>query len=249
MGGHAVAQSQPGYTYGILAPVGSMPEIFRPDAAGAFSSKDLLPVCRVAVNVTTLVVSNDFPAKNLKEFIEYCRKKPGVKYGHTGRGNATHLVGADLALLENLKMQDVPYQGDAKVAAALLGGQLKVGISTLPGVLAHIKAGTMRGIAVYLPERVAEIPDVPTFEEQGVKLRMPVAFNAMFAPLNTPEAYLDIMDKAVAEAFKKPEFIASLNKIGSHPGYMSRKEFTRELDTYKKVANEFAEQFGLGRSK
>ncbi len=249
VGGHTVAQSRPSYTYGLLAPVGSMPEIFRPDAAGAFSSKDLLPVSRVAVNVTTLVVSNDFPAKNLKEFIEYCRKNPGVKYGHTGRGNATHLLGADLALLEKLDMQDVPYQGDAKVAAAILGGQLKVGVSTLPGVLAHIKAGSMRAIGIYVPERIKEIPDVQTFAEQGVQLRMPAAFNALFAPLNTPQEHLDLMDKAVAKAFEDPAFIESLNKIGSHPGYLNRADFMKELETYKKVANEFAEQFGLGTSK
>lgn len=248
VGGHATATATGGYTVGLLAPVGAMPEIFRPDAA-SFTSGDLKPVARVAINVTTLVVSNELPVNNLKEFIEYVRKNPGLKYAHTGRGNATHLVGADLAMLEKLEMQDVPYQGDAAATTAVLGNQVQAAIITLPGVLAQIKAGKVRGIAIYLDERVSELPDVPTFAEQGVKLRMPVAFNALFAPASMPDAHVQALSEAVGKAFESEEFRDTLVKIGTHPGYLDAKAFEDELKVYKNVANQFAEQFGLGKSK
>ncbi len=237
-----VVKSAPGYNLVMIPQVVALPEIFRPDAT-AYSSKDMVPVGRVVINVNTIVVSNDIPVTNIAELVAYVKANPGTRYAHGGRGNATHLLGAALMKATGMELKDVPYEGDAAIATAVLGDQVKVGIASLPGVLGNVKAGKMRAIAVYLPERTPELPDVATLAEQGITVSMPLAFNGLFSPVGITEEQLAVLEKAMEKAFADPELSATLVKVGGHPGYLSRSAFLKELDNYREASKEFVSFF------
>jgi len=243
IGGYAVTRGEPGYTMGIFAPVLAFPEYYRPEAA--YKSTDVLPIARQFMMLTTIVMKKDAPPNNLKEFVEWVKKNPGVKYGHTGQGATTHMVGVDLAGIAGLKMTAVPFQGDAKVVTAVLGGHIPIGFANLPGVISHIKAGTLKGIAIYADKRMEEVPQVMTVTEQGFKLRLPYPFGGLFAPQGTTGEQLDKLSEAVGKADAQESYQKEMKKIGAYPAFLSRREFEKELDTYKTVAQEFLKQLGM----
>jgi tripartite-type tricarboxylate transporter receptor subunit TctC len=243
IGGHFMTQGEPGYTMAIFAPVLAFPEIYRPDAA--YTSADIRPVCRQFMMLTTLFVKKDAPPNNIKEFVEWVKKNPNMKYGHTGRGATTHMVGADLADLVGLNLKDLPFQGDTKVVAAVLGGHIPIGFANLPGVISHIKAGTVKALGIYADKRIPEASNVATFEEQGYKLRLPYPFGGLFVPKASTDQQVDILNRAVGEASKHKSYLKLMGKIGAYVAYMPKSEFEVELDTYQKVAREFMKKMGL----
>ncbi|HSR13651.1 MAG TPA: tripartite tricarboxylate transporter substrate binding protein [Thermodesulfobacteriota bacterium] len=243
IGGFAVTRGEPGYTMGIFAPVLAFPEFYRQEAA--YTSADHRPVARQFMMLTTIVVKADAPPNNLKEFIQWVEKNPGMKYGHTGKGATTHLVGVDLADLLGLKMVDLPFQGDAQVVTAVLGGHAPIGFANLPGVVSHIKAGTLKGIAIYADKRMEEVPQVPTVAEQGVTLRLPYPFGGLFAPKGTTDAQLNALSEAVGKASAQESYKAEMKKIGAYSAYLARQPFEKELATYKVVAEGFAKKLGM----
>ena len=180
IGGFAVTRGEPGYTMGIFAPVLAFPEYYRQEAA--YTSADVRPVARQFMMLTTIVVKGDAPPNNLKEFIQWVEKNPGMKYGHTGKGATTHLVGVDLADLLGLKMVDLPFQGDSQVVTAVLGGHAPIGFANLPGVVSHIKAGTLKGIAIYADKRMEEVPQCAHHSGAGSQFAFAISFRRPFCP-------------------------------------------------------------------
>lgn len=243
IGGYAVTRGEPGYTMGIFAPVLAFPEYYRPEAA--YTSADIRPVARQFMMLTTIVVKKDAPPNNLKEFIQWVEKNPGIKYGHTGKGATTHLVGVDLADLVGIKMIDVPFQGDSHVMTAVLGGHVPIGFANLPGVVSHIKAGTLKGIAIYADKRMEEVPEVPNVLEQGYKLRLPYPFGGLFAPKATSDFMLDKLSEAVGKASEQESYKRDMKKIGAYSAYQSRAVFEKELAIYKTVAEGFLKKLGI----
>lgn len=172
-------------------------------------------------------------------------KNPGLKYGHTGKGATTHLVGVDLADLVGLKMIDVPFQGDAQVVTAVLGGHVPIGFTNLPSVVSHIKAGTLKALAIYADKRMEEVPEVPTVQEQGYKLRLPYPFGGLFAPKGTQDFMLDKLSEAVGKAAEQESYEKEMKKIGAYSAYQSRVIFGKELAVYKTVAEGFLKKLGM----
>jgi tripartite-type tricarboxylate transporter receptor subunit TctC len=243
IGGFAVTRGEPGYTLGIFAPVLAFPEYYRQEAA--YTSADVRPVARQFMMLTTIVVKSDAPPNNMKEFIQWVEKNPGMKYGHTGKGATTHLVGVDLADLLGLNMVDLPFQGDSQVVTAVLGGHAPIGFANLPGVVSHIKAGTLKAIAIYADKRMEEVPLVPTILETGHKLRLPYPFGGLFAPKGTGESQLEKLSQAVGKAAEQDAYQKEMKKIGAYSAYLSRQNYEKELAVYKTVAEGFMKKLGM----
>jgi tripartite-type tricarboxylate transporter receptor subunit TctC len=243
IGGFAVTRGEPGYTMGIFAPVLAFPEYYRQEAA--YTSADVRPVARQFMMLTTIVVKSDAPPNNMKEFIQWVEKNPGMKYGHTGKGATTHLVGVDLADLLGLNMVDLPFQGDSQVVTAVLGGHAPIGFANLPGVVSHIKAGTLKAIAIYADKRMEEVPQVPTILEAGYKLRLPYPFGGLFAPKGTGDSQLEKLSQAVGKAAQQDAYQQEMKKIGAYSAYLSRQNFEKELAVYKTVAEGFMKKLGM----
>jgi tripartite-type tricarboxylate transporter receptor subunit TctC len=243
IGGFAVTRGEPGYTMGIFAPVLAFPEYYRQEAA--YTSADVRPVARQFMMLTTIVVRSDAPPNNMKEFVQWVEKNPGMKYGHTGKGATTHLVGVDLADLLGLNMVDLPFQGDSQVVTAVLGGHAPIGFANLPGVVSHIKAGTLKAIAIYADKRMEEVPQVPTILEAGYKLRLPYPFGGLFAPKGTGDSQLDKLSQTVGKAAEQDAYQKEMKKIGAYSSYLSRQNFEKELAVYKTVAEGFMKKLGM----
>lgn len=147
-----------------------------------------------------VVVRSSLPVHNIQELIELAKQKPGVlTFGSAGVGSSQHMVGEKFKLETNVDILHVPYKGSGPAMTDLLGGQVDVVFETMPTLLPHAKGDKVRFLAVTTANRVAQLPDIPTLEESGVKNFDLSTRYALMAPKSVPE---DILMK-ISDAMKK----------------------------------------------
>src|ERR1700736_10339 len=131
--------------------------------------KDLQAITMVATVPEMLVVASNVPAKNMSELVALAKAQPGkLNFASTGPGSLPHLAGELLKLTAKIEIVHVPYRGAAPAINDLLGQQVEMTFLDLPVILPHIKAGTLRPIALGAPQRAPTAPDVPTTAEVGM---------------------------------------------------------------------------------
>jgi tripartite-type tricarboxylate transporter receptor subunit TctC len=167
-----VARAVPdGHTL-ILGHVGSLavnPYIY-PDS-GYDVNKDFTPVTLLAKVPNLFVIHPDVPAKNLIEFVAYVRKNPGkLNYASAGNASAGHLAMEYLKLVTGMFMTHIPYRGTGPALTDLLAGRTQAFSAGAPALLAHIRSGKLRCLAVGTQKRIAALPDVPTVAESSAAL-------------------------------------------------------------------------------
>ena len=131
--------------------------------------KNFAPVTQGTYYAYVLVVQPSMPAKNLQELVAYAKAKPGIAYGSTGLGGANHLAGEFLASMAGIKLTHVPYKGSAAALTDVLAGQLPMMFDTPITSIPQLKAGKLRAIGFTGNRRSPQLPDVPTFDELGLK--------------------------------------------------------------------------------
>jgi tripartite-type tricarboxylate transporter receptor subunit TctC len=147
---------------------------------------DLAPVAGLVQFPNVMTVNASFPAKTVPEFIAYAKANPGkLNQGSSGRGTTQHLAGELFKIMTGTDFVHVPYRGAAPALTDLLGGQVQVLFEPLPPSMEHIKAGTLRGLAVTSAVRSPVLPDVPAVGEfvHGYEVS---GWNGILAPKNTP---------------------------------------------------------------
>ena len=160
---------------------------------------DLAPVAQLVEFPNVMTVGASFPAKTIPEFIAYAKANPGkLNQGSSGRGTTQHLAGELFKSLTGTEFIHVPYRGAAPAITDLLGGQVQVLFEALPPSLEHIKAGTLRALAVTTAVRSPVLPDVPTVGE-FVRGYEASGWNGLLAPKDTP-AYIIARLNAVINA-------------------------------------------------
>ena len=196
-----VAKSKPdGHTI-ILGHVGSLavnPIIFPNQPFDV--NRDFMPVTLLAKVPNLFVVHPDVPAKDFKEFVAYVKKNPGkLNYGSAGNASAGHLAMEYLKLVTGMFIIHIPYRGTGPQLTDLLAGRTQASSAGLPALLAHIKSGKLRAIAVGTPQRLPALPDVPTVAEMGFKDFETSQWYGILAPAGTPR---DVVKKLQEESFK-----------------------------------------------
>lgn len=169
---------------------------------------DLVPVGGVNVIPMSVVVNNNVPAKDLKEFVAWAKKKDkgaGVTFGSAGPGTTTHLAGVLFGEVAGIEVTHVPFKGVAPAQVALLGGQLEAMFDFVSSVTPHVKAGKMRGLAVSASVRLPSLPDVPTAAEQGLARYDLMGWFGIFAPRGTPPAVVAKLNDAINFALNHPD--------------------------------------------
>ena len=204
------------------------------------SRKDLKPVKMVAITPTVLVVRNDFPASNLKEFMAEVRKNPG-KYSSAAPGSSPMLATVLYNQLTQSQITPVPYKGAAPAMTDLIAGHVDLSFATLGSVLPHIKAGKVKALAVATPERDAMLPDVPTFAESGMKGFRFDAWVGLVMPAKTPDDVVarlsKSLDKLVAsKAYEEQLANAGLTPVKGGTPASYAKAIDEELSLYEKLA-------------
>ncbi|MCK9511198.1 MAG: tripartite tricarboxylate transporter substrate binding protein [Pigmentiphaga sp.] len=166
--------------------------------------KDFAPVSMVVDQPLVLVVNQDSPFKSVQDLVKYAKAHPGtVTYGSGGEGSPHHFSGISLGELADIELLHVPYKGGAPAITDLLGGHLGMIFSPLPEALPHVRGGKLRALAVTSPQRVAQLPDVPTLTESGVPMAL-TAWIALVAPAGTPPAVVSKLNQEVNKALTGP---------------------------------------------
>lgn len=168
-------------------------------------SKDLVPVSVVGDMPLILGVHTSVAANTLPEFVDYARNNADkVFFSSPGNGTTPHAGAALFNMETGAKTTHVPYKGGAESASAVLSGTVTGAIDTPPALLPHIQSGRVKALAIAGPQRLSQIPDVPTTTEAGLPGLQVVAWFALAAPAGTPQATLDILNQEVRKALQDP---------------------------------------------
>jgi tripartite-type tricarboxylate transporter receptor subunit TctC len=187
--------------------------------------RDIAPVAGIGRFPYFMAVNPAFPAKNVGEFIDYAKANPGkVLMGSGGAGGPDHTSGELLQLLTGIKMTHVPYRGTTPALTDLLSGQVHMVFCTIPSAVHHIKAGSLRAIAVTSATRLESMPDIPTVGEtvQGFESAQ---WYGVGVPAGTPAAVIATLNKEVNAGIADPKIKARIDQLGGVPLTMSPEEF------------------------
>ncbi len=177
---------------------------------------DFEPLTQATIYPNAIVVNPQVPANNLQELIALLKKEPGkLSYGSDGNGTASHLGMEILKSRANVQLIHIPYRGSTPMITDLLGGTLMVGITGLPAVQQHLKAGKLKMIAITTPQRVLGAPDYKTVAEQGFANFNAAPWAGFFAPKGTPKPVVDKLSNDLIEALKQPDVMEKMNELGS----------------------------------
>lgn len=193
-------------------------------------AKDFEPITLINTTPMGLVVHPGVPAKNLKELIALAKTRPGqMNFGSSGSGGVPHLSGELLNTMAGLKIIHVPYKGNAPALADLVGGHVDMAFNGLTSVMPFIKSGRLRVLGVTSIGRTAALPEVPTFDEQGLKGFQAVAWNGLTAPARTPKEAIVRIQETSSRIIKSPELAEQLKRDGSDPVGSTTAEFVAHL--------------------
>ena len=177
--------------------------------------RDITPVAGIARGTYVMVVHPSVPAKTVPEFIAYTKNNLGmVTMASAGTGSGPHVAGELFKTLTGVNMVHVPYRGDAPAITDLLGGQVQVYFSSLPGSIEYIRADKLRALAVTTAARSEALPDVPSLGEfvPGYEASQ---WNGVGAPKNTPAQITDILNREINAALADAKIRARINELGS----------------------------------
>ena len=205
-------------------------------------ARDFVPVGVVGQVPLVFVVNPKLPVKTLKELIAYTKANPGVSYASSGNGSPQHMAGELFKSMTKLDMLHVPYKGSGPAMNDLIGGQVQSMIETMPASLPHIKAGSLRALAVALPARVANLPDVPTAAQAGLPDFIVTSMFGLLAPAKTPPAVVAKLTATLEKVLASSDTQMRMEAQGVVTGYLnpadSSKRIKAEIDKWTKVAKD-----------
>ena len=204
------------------------------DPAGAF-----VPAAMIARAPFVLAVHPSVPVKTMKEFIAVARQR-SLTYSSSGAGGSNHFAMELLGQMAGFKLIHVPYKGIAPAVVGLIGGEVDATIASSPGVMAQVKAGRARGIAVSSAERTPLIPGLPTIAESGVPGYAYENWWGLFAPARTPAGIVSTINASVNKVLKSAEMQQLLDREGAAATPMSAAQLAdllpKEIALYRKMA-------------
>jgi tripartite-type tricarboxylate transporter receptor subunit TctC len=222
-----VAKAAPdGYTLGV-------------GAAGALSAnvslypnmpfdpvKDFKPVSMLAAIPFVLVGNPSLQAKNIKDLIALAHAQPGkLSIGHGGNGTAMHLSAALFSQMADTKIVEVPYKGSGPAALDVLAGNVPLAMVDLPSSLQQIKAGKLVAYAVTSPQRLPQLPEVPTLSEAGLSGYDSTGWFGVVAPAGTPDAVVAKLNAEITAALNDEQVKAKMRNLGVEPAPTTPEQF------------------------
>ena len=245
-GGYAVASAKPdGYTLGFFVNSSAIPEVYTYFYSAPYSSADLRPVCRVHFFNTAVTVRADAPWNTMKEFVEYARQHPGMKFGHNGKGGLQYVIMTSIAKAENLRMVDVTYDGDSASVPAILGGHIPVALPAYGLVKPLVAAKKLKVLAISSEKRVDFAPDVPALGELGYKIPSYASFFGLFAPKKTPDEVVRRLDEVVRKMCEDSEFRARNKGLDLELAYEGSAPFEKYIVQWKADMQAFFREQGM----
>jgi tripartite-type tricarboxylate transporter receptor subunit TctC len=202
--------------------------------------RDFEPIALCVKGANVLAIHPSLPAKNTKEFIALARAQPGkLNFASSGLGSSNQMAGELLKMMTGINIVHIPYKGNAPAITDLLGGHVEMIFAGVPAVAPHMQSGRVRGIAIGSLKRFPAVPDLPTFDESGVKGYEATTWFGMLAPAKTPKEILTRLNVEVDKAVKSPDVRDRFVNDGLEPMGGSPESFGKfiraEIDKYAKV--------------
>jgi tripartite-type tricarboxylate transporter receptor subunit TctC len=179
------------------------------------ASKDLASVLMIGSGANVMIVPPSRPWKTVQEFIADAKARPGsISFGSVGVGSAVHISAEKFRLAAGIETTHVPYRGGAEVIADILGGRIDFYFCPLATALPLIREGRVRALVVSTPRRVADLPDVPSPQDVGLKNAESVFWLGVFMPAKTPRDIIEKFHAAGEKLLAEPATQESLQKLG-----------------------------------
>lgn len=237
IGTERVAKAPPdGYTllFNTIGPIAVNINLF--DKLPFDPIKDFVPITLVAKTPNIVCVNPAMPVKSIAELVAYVKQNPGkIRYGSAGNGTTPHLSGELFNVMTGSSIVHIPYKSSAQMVTDTISGQVEMIFHNAPVVLPHVKAGTLRGLAITSARRHESVPDVPTMIEAGIADYEVTAWFGILAPTGTPAGVIskvhgDVV-KVLAMNDVKERFITQIAEpVGNTPeefGAFIRTEITK----------------------
>jgi len=239
---YAAKQAPDGYTFllGNFGPVTANPLMTRVKYNVA---KDFVPVSQITRAANILVVPVTLPVKNVKELVGLAKKNPGVlTYATSGPGSMSHLAGEMFKRLANVDVVTVPYQGGVFSIAAVQGGHIMMMFSDAQPVMANLRAGKLRALAVTSAQRTPFTPELPTLAEEGVKGFSAANWWGILFPTGVPQAMVDKVSADLGKALADAQVKERLGALGVEAVHSNPQQFgaflASENETWGKLIKE-----------
>jgi tripartite-type tricarboxylate transporter receptor subunit TctC len=215
LGTDVLAKSPPdGYTIGIVGGSHNINKFLFKNL-GWDPEKSFEPIVYTHVVPLVFAMSPQIPAKNLPEFIAWMKANPEqAKIATSGRGSAQEMAAEMFKMATKVDMLFVPYKGSSAAHPDLLAGRTALYIDTISAIQTHVKAGTVKGIAVSTIRRTNALPNVPTADEQGLKGFDANTNGGFLAPAGTPKAIVNKLNAEINTILKMPDVRTKLEAAG-----------------------------------
>jgi tripartite-type tricarboxylate transporter receptor subunit TctC len=202
--------------------------------------KDFAPVALPVASAIALVVHPSVPAKTLAEFVALIRANPGkYSYATGGAGAQPHLAFEQFRMSLGLDVVHVPFTGAGPAVAAVVAGQVPIGISSLPPAMPQINEGSLRALALTSKSRSRKLPDIPTASEAGYPILEGDQWLGVFLPASTPEEIIATLHRRIVEFVAQPDMKERLESLDFYPVESTPREFAErikvEFETWRQV--------------
>lgn len=247
IGAAAVARSAPdGYTLLMGALTSHSINMNLQAKPGFDLKKDFVPVTLAGTVGLALVVHPSVPAKTIPELIALAKAKPDeFNYASSGNGSPQHLAGEMFNARAGTKLGHVPYRGSGPAMTDMIGGQVKVMFDTIPSVMQHVNAGSLKAIATTGREPSPFMPDYPTAISQGLADFEIGSWFGVLAPAGTPQPVLDKLNAEIGKALKSPKALEAMKLQGVTPKPGTSAEASALIDSEMKKWGELIKATGL----
>ena len=203
-------------------------------------SRDFAYVAYFGYAPNVLVIRPSTPAKTVKELIALAKAHPGqLTYASPGVGSTNHLAGEMFRMATGIEITHIPYKGSVPAIIDLLSGQVGMNFDTLSSVAAYLQAGRMRALAITTAKRDAQLPDVPTLIELGIKNFEVTNWYGVAAPAGTPPEIVNKLNTEINRILELKDVVVRFDELGTRRNPMSPEQFgafqRAELAKYKEV--------------
>jgi len=203
---------------------------------------DFTPIINIAATPNVIAVHPSFPANNYKDFVAELRKNPGkYSYASSGTGGIGHLQTELWKSLAGVFITHIPYRGAGPALNDTVAGQVPIIFDNMPSALPFIQTGKLIAIVVAAPQRLAQLPNVPTFKEVGLEPVNRMAYYGILGPKNLPKEVVDKVSNGVKKALEDPAVRKRIEDTGSLIVANTAEQFAAqikaEFEVYKKVVD------------